>query len=251
MHIFIPGNDARMQLLKEEALARGHTLTDAIYCDTGILPLPDSRSSVVQLSGIDGQGRTLLHGRLESSQLESLRQQGWRLKNIQEDANYVQKNALISAEGALFAAMQRVDFALRSAQCAVVGYGRIGQELTRLLLALGAEVRVAARRLESRQKAFQIGAQAYDTTQLQHALDGVQLLFNTVPVQVIDAQALSALTPGALVMELASPPYGFDLQTARDMGFDAVLESGIPSRYAPRTAARLLMDFMEAGDTHG
>lgn len=251
MHIYIPGHDARMQLLKEEALARGHTLADALHCDMGILPLPDSRTATAQVSGVDGHGRTLLHGRLEAAQAEALHQQGWQLKNIQEDADYVQKNAFISAEGALFAAMQRVDFTLRGAQCAVVGFGRIGRELTRLLLALGAEVRVAARRETSREQAVSAGAKAYDTAHLHNALNKAQILFNTVPVQVIDSQALATLAPGALILELASPPYGFDLQKAREMGFDAMLESGIPSRYAPRTAARLLMDYMEAGDAHG
>ena len=86
---------------------------------------------------------------------------------------------------------------------------------------------------------------------MAEALHGAQVLFNTVPSQIITPDALHALSSGALIMELASPPYGFDLEAARALGFDAVLESGLPSRYAPRTAARLLMDHLEAGEQHG
>ena len=240
-----------MQALKEEALARGHTLTDAAYCDAGVLPLPDSGEAFIHLLPLSGGNRLILHGRLHGDQAGILSDRGWRLKNIQEDEDYIQKNALISAEGALFAAMQKTDMTLRDAKCAVVGYGRIGKELTRLLLSLNARVNVVARRESARLQAVWAGAHAYDIEHLPQALSGVQLLFNTVPSQVIDAQALGALSAKAVILDLASPPYGLDLNLAREMGFDATIESGIPSRYAPRSAARLLMTYLEAGDTHG
>lgn len=251
MHIFIPGTDARMQAVKDEALARGHTLAEAVDCDIALLPLPDSTGAAAALFALSGHKRRVLHGRLHPSQKKALQNRGWQLTNLQEDDAYIRKNALISAEGALHAAMSRVDFTLRGAHCAVVGYGRIGQELTRLLLALGAEVRVVARREESQQQAEKGGARAFGVDEMAEALRDVQLLFNTVPSQIITPAALLALAPKALIMELASPPYGFDLEAARALGFDAVLESGIPARYAPRTAARLLVDHLEAGEQHG
>lgn len=251
MHIFIPGDDARMQAVKKEAVLRGHTLTDAIDCDTVLLPLPDSSHSVAPLLTLNGKKRAVFHGRLLPSQNKALQNHSWMLINIQENDAYIRENALISAEGALFAAMSRVDFALRGASCAVVGYGRIGRELTRLLLSLGADVCVVARREASRLQAMCDGAKAYDVAETAHAFRGVQILFNTVPSRIITREHLQSLLPGALIMELASPPYGFDMEAAKELGLNAVLESGIPSRYAPRTAARLLMDHLEAGERHG
>ena len=251
MNIFIPGQDARMQAVREEALLRGHAPTAADDCDTALLSLPDSVSDVSQLLALSGKKRRVLHGRLHPSQLKALKNRGWLPENIQENDAYIRQNALISAEGALYAAMSRVPYTLRGAKCVVVGYGRIGRELTHLLLALGTQVHVVARREESRLQAEKDGANAFAVADLTFALRGMQMLFNTVPSPIISTAALQNLLPGALVMELASPPYGFDLAAARDLGFDAVLESGIPARYAPRTAARLLMDHLEAGETHG
>ena len=251
MNIFIPGDDARMLCARSEARLRGHTLTDAEACDIALLPLPDSSGMVAPLMTLAGRGRRVLHGRLQPSQKKALLNRGWKLYNIQEDEAYIRENALISAEGALHAAMARTDYTLRGAHCTVVGYGRIGQELTRLLLVLGAQVRVVARREEARQQAIANGAQAFDITQMADALCGAQILFNTAPSQIIPLEALQQLVAGALAMELASPPYGFSMDTARVLGLDAVLESSIPARYAPRTAAKLLLDHMEAGDHHG
>ncbi len=251
MNIFIPGDDARMLCVREEARLRGHTLSAAEDCDIALLPLPDSTAAAAALLALSGKGRLVLHGRLLPSQKKALMNRGWTLKNIQEDEDYIRKNALISAEGALHAAMSRVDFTLRGALCAVVGYGRIGRELTRLLLALGAQVHVVARREASRQQAMHDGARTYDIAEMPQAFSGIQMLFNTVPSHIITPEALRRLQPGALVMELSSPPYGFDMEAAKALKHNAVLESGIPSRYAPRTAARLLMEHLEAGESHG
>jgi len=250
MHIFIPGDDARMQALKKEALARGHTLSDATHCDAGILPLPDSSSAFASMLNTNGQGKLLLHGRMSPAQTEVLHAHGWVCKNIQENDAYIEKNALISAEGAVFAAMQQVGFTLRGATCAVVGYGRIGKELTRLLLAMGAEVHVAARRKVSRLRAALAGAASCSIEHMPQAFSRVQILFNTVPRQIITLPTLKALAPDALVIELASPPYGLNMDVARATGLHVLLESGIPTRYAPQTAARLLMDFLEKGGKH-
>lgn len=251
MNLFIPGDDARMLCAREEALLRRHSLTDAQACDVALLPLPDSSTMTAPLLMLAGRGRRVLHGRLHPSQIKALLNRGWQPYNIQEDEAYIRENALISAEGALYAAMTHINFTLRGARCAVVGYGRIGQELTRLLIAFGAQVHVIARREESRQQAQAAGAQTYGIDALPEALAGVQLLFNTVPSQIITPAALQQLSANALVMELASPPYGFDIAAARELGLNAVLESGIPSRYAPHTAAKLLIDHIEAGDQHG
>lgn len=251
MKIYIPGEDARMQAVRAEAVQRGHALASAEGCDCVLLPLPDSAPFAPPLLGMSGRGRRVLYGRLLPSQRRALQNRGWQLENIQQNEAYIRENALITAEGALHAAMSHLDCTLRGALCAVVGYGRIGRALTRLLLSLGARVQVAARRQESRSQAEADGAQAFAMAELSQAFSGARVLFSTVPCQIITSDALRSLADGALVMELASPPYGFDLEAAGALGFDAVLESALPARYAPRTAAALLLMHLEGGDLHG
>lgn len=250
MNIFVSGDDQRLQAVREEVLRRGHQLTDETLCHVCLLPLPDSNEAARELAAVHGRDRLLLHGRLNASMRQTLIHQGWRLKDIQQEEDYVQQNALISAEGAVYAAMAHTDFALRNARCAVVGYGRIAKELTRLLLSLGAEVHVAARKKRARLFAWLRGARTFHTEDLLSAFDGVQIVFNTVPSPIITPEALSALSPETLLIELASPPYGFDMEAARKLQLNAILESGIPARYAPRTAAVLLADYLEAGEQH-
>ena len=61
------------------------------------------------------------------------------------DDAFLRTNARLTAEGAIFAAMARQGYALLGATVLITGFGRIAQELTLRLAALGAFVIVCAR----------------------------------------------------------------------------------------------------------
>ena len=72
------------------------------------------------------------------------------------------------------------------------------------------------------------------------ALPGRRLIFSTPPAQVLDEAALTAVDAGAELIDLASPPYGFDVERAKALGLNAWREPGLPGRYCPLSAARVL-----------
>ena len=137
-----------------------------------------------------------------------------------------QKNAAITAEAAIWEAQSRRERTLCGAKALVLGFGRIGQALGMRLRALGAEVTVWARRDDARAKAEGMGCRTLET--LPARPEGYDILFNTVPVPVLDA------APDCLTLELASAPGGF-----RDKS-GVVSAGGLPGKYAPRSAAETL-----------
>ena len=50
------------------------------------------------------------------------------------------------------------------------------------------------------------------------------------------------MRPDALLLELASPPYGEDLAAARALGVRVEVEGGVPGRYAPLDAGAALCE---------
>lgn len=159
-------------------------------------------------------------------------------------------NARLTAEGALSAAMRSGSRAIGDTRAMVVGYGRIGRALTELLVALGADCLVASRSEAGRNRAVERGATAADTARIGAALPGRQLIFNTAPATVLDAEALKRADPGAMIVDLASPPYGVDLRAAWSRGLRAWREPGLPGRYCPESAARALLAAMERSGAH-
>lgn len=153
-------------------------------------------------------------------------------------------NARLTAEGALASAMRASQRAIRDLRCMVIGWGRIGRALTELLVGVGARVTVASRSASSRNRAVERGAESAETNRLSEALPGHGLVFNTAPKLVLDAQTLRCVDRDAMLIDLASPPYGVDLRAAWALGLRAWREPGLPGRYCPQSAAQALLDAM-------
>jgi len=168
----------------------------------------------------------------------------WDLQyiNLWEDETLLRENAWLTAEAAVASAAQKMHGSLRGVRCMVVGYGRIGRALTEILLNLGAQVTVASGKEGKRRQAQESGTEVTDTVEIAAALPGQALVFSTPPAMVLDQAALEQVHPEALLIDLASPPYGIDLDAAHRLGLHAVREPGLPGRYCPLSAARALFN---------
>lgn len=164
----------------------------------------------------------------------------FRLFLYENHPAFLDRNADLSAEGALAQAMGRTGDALSDMEVLVTGYGRFGRTLAKKLKALGADVWVAARREEQRLAARSDGMRAMPLSQLPDAAAHVSMVLNTIPANVLGTEALAALPKGTWLLELASAPYGFDRDRATALGLNVEVLPALPSRYAPQSAARAL-----------
>ncbi|MBR0368918.1 MAG: hypothetical protein IJH86_11065 [Clostridia bacterium] len=170
-----------------------------------------------------------------------------RITDLWKDEALQKENAWLTAEGALCAAMRAGDRCLRDARVLVIGWGRIGGALTEMLVALGARVIVASRTQAHRHRAIERGAEAISPEQLPEVLPGIDILFNTAPAMVLDAETLAHANRETLIIDLASLPYGVDLRAAWALGLRAWREPGLPGRYCPESAAAALYRAMRRG----
>lgn len=162
-----------------------------------------------------------------------------------QDEAFLRANARLTAEGAIFRAMQRQGYALMGATVLITGFGRIAQELTVRLVALGSFVIVCARNELQMRRAHEMGAHPVPLSQAASACRQADVIFSTVPAHVLGKNELDKIPQDALVIELASPPYGMNMELARHMGVSVALESGLPGRYAPMNAGAALFDVLE------
>lgn len=241
MRLCICGNGEREKCLRTLCLSRGHSLPESGAWDAVVLPLP--RSDIdEELADQLPRGQTVICG-LTGPKFDAMAEKrGWRLKRVLKDEAYVAENARLTAEGAVWAAMVHADRAVCGAECLVIGYGRIGKALTGMLSGLGAKATVAARRKESRDEAGEGSVSIEETACVLPRMD---LVFNTVPSPVLGREELKAAQPNALLIELASAPYGIDREAAEQLGLNVYLESALPGRYCPRSAAEALLRYVE------
>lgn len=161
--------------------------------------------------------------------------------DLSDDEVFLIENAHLTAEGAIFASMQKSAAAIHRNQCLVIGFGRIGMALTRMLTGFGARVTVAARRENARARARMFGAIAVDMEEMKSILPAQRIIFTTPPERVLEESDLRMIAQDAMLIELASAPYGFDMDCAKRLGLNAWLEAAVPGRYCPESAARVLL----------
>ena len=155
---------------------------------------------------------------------------------------FLRKNARLTAEGALATVMRVKKRALMSETALVTGYGRIGQELTVRLCAMGMFVIVCARSETQMRMAHAAGAHPVPLAQIETACRQADVILNTIPARVLGDAALAAMPRDTPIIELASAPYGLEMQKAVKLGLQVCVESGLPGRYAPLDAGEALFD---------
>lgn len=150
-------------------------------------------------------------------------------------------NAVPTAEGAIQLAMEELPVTIQGARCLVTGFGRVAKTLARLLIALGAQVTVAARKCADLAWARSEGCSAIEISQLSKAGE-YDVIFNTVPVLLFDKAILKDMEKSTLLIDLASRPGGVDFNAAAELQIKTIWALSLPGRVAPKTAGKIIKE---------
>lgn len=142
------------------------------------------------------------------------------------------RNADVTAEAALLLAGESIGGCLNGSRMVIVGYGRIGKRLAAKARALGCHVTVAARKESDHALIWMCGHEAVGFPALPEALSCADIVCNTVPAEIFSEKMLSALPDTVPLIDLANSIAGTRVIRA----------SGLPGRYAPEAAGRILAD---------
>ena len=242
-----------------ETVPRAGCLQSCVYgADCVILPTPAEKGGLLnaplseeklrmsELIGALWKGQLLCGGNLSEESCQAAIQGKLLVEDIMRRPDFVVGNAAITAEGALELLMSASEKTLWGSRILVTGWGRIGKLLSRRLAALGAEVTVAARRGAHRAEAWALGLEAIDYKAAEAEIGDFDTIVNTVPARVITEAMLCCVAPDAVLLELASPPGGFDRSLAENIGLHVLAAPGLPGKCAPYTAAQLIRDAVYA-----
>ena len=162
---------------------------------------------------------------------------GLKLPNsidLLQDECYLAKNAMITAHIALRLAAEQLKVIPAQCPMLVLGWGRIGKCLAKLLQAVGAEVTVAARKPSSRAMVEALGMDSSEIDGLSHILRRYRVIFNTIPSPVLDAAQIRYCREDCVKLELASVN-GME-------GKDIIVARGLPGKYAPESSGNLIAE---------
>ena len=226
----------------QAALEHAQAVILPLPCQRGgvlTAPLSDLRLPMEELLGLIPAGTPVYAGRAEDI-APLCRALGLPLRDYFAREDLAVCNAALTAEGALALLLQESPRALAGSRVLICGFGRIGRLLALKLRSLGAQISVLARSAADLAWAAALGCRALDMNAPQ-ALGCFDAVVNTIPCPLFRAPQLLAFGD-ALLLELASPPYGFDPDAARMLGKRLILAPGLPAATAPEAAAEALRD---------
>lgn len=149
--------------------------------------------------------------------------------DLLQDPVYLANNAAITAHCAIKVALHHLPCTLENCPVLVIGWGRIGKCLSRLLRQLDARITVAARKETDRATLLSLGYNAIDTQHI--APESYRVIFNTAPFPV-----LPDCNSSALKIDLASSP-GIT-------GSHVIQARGLPGKYAPESSGKLIAEYI-------
>lgn len=163
---------------------------------------------------------TIIGGGLKRPELGT-----YKTVDLLNDPAYLSENAAITAYCAVELAAQRLPVVWKDCPVLIVGWGRIGKCMARLLDKLDARVTVAARKEADRAMLRAMGYAAVDIPDI--TTEGFRLIVNTVPEMI-----LPSCVGNAIKLDLASQP-GIG-------GADVLWARGLPGKYAPESSGELI-----------
>lgn len=217
--------DRRQNLLCDLLIADGHRAQ--------LLPEPEKWGRENLLP----PGAFLVTAKASDALKEAALKYGFRLIEYGNIPSFVEENGAITAEGALQIAMRHRLRTLRGSDVLVIGYGGIGKPLSAMLKSLGADVSVAVRREEQLWILKGEGYRPILSKDLFQFAGEYDVIFNTAPQLLLTRPVLEQMSPGVLIVDLASRPGGVDWKTAREMELKAVHALALPGQLTPVSGA--------------
>jgi dipicolinate synthase subunit A len=138
--------------------------------------------------------------------------------------------------------MEEMPITLHDSACIILGFGRIGKILAKMLNGLGANVYVEARKYEDIAWIKSYGYKPVLLKDIDSIISKADAIFNTIPSIILDESKLKLINKDCLIIDLASKPGGVDFEKAKEIGVKAIWALSLPGKVAPITAAKFIKE---------
>jgi len=237
-HIYCAGTTAAIRYAEKSLHSIGFPVVNAPNWNVGhlLLDIPSFRDGMTLRMG--GNMDTLL-GSLPKDiiiwggNLTCPATEGYKTVDFLKDELYLAKNAAITADCALQTAAPMLTATWQDSPALVIGWGRIGKCLAKLLKAIGNDVTVASRNPAARAALQSMGYQAVDSRYIHMDTEKYRIVFNTAPEPVIREEDAGRWNH-CIKIDLAS--------FKGIAGEDVLWARGLPGTHAPESSGKLIAE---------
>ncbi len=204
---------------------------------------PHSKEIITFESVIDElkSNQIFIAGRIPNDKQNYAESKNIRTFDILEREEMSILNAIPTAEGAISIAIEKSKITLFDSNIMVMGFGRVGKILAKMLYGIGAKVFVLARNITEQSYAKAFGYNVLDFDNFDGDLNKMDIIINTIPSNILNSQNLILLKKDCVLIELASKPFGIDAEFCRENGLNITFAPSLPGKVAPISAAKYIV----------
>lgn len=210
------------------------------------MPFADDPLSMTDLVNSLSADTVLIGGKFDLSIKNAVAARGIRIFDYNDNEEFQIKNAVPTAEGAIEIAMRELPITLHNSSIMILGYGRIGKLLFSMLQSFCKDICIAARKKSDLAYAESFGGRsaAFGSAKFVHEIRNSDVIFNTVPADVLTENMLGKLKKDCIIIDLASGKGGTDFGFAEKHKIKAVHALALPGKVAPVTAGNIIGDLV-------
>ena len=190
------------------------------------------------------ENKILIAGNIKVYVYDELKNKNVKIIDILNKEEFAILNSISTAEGAIQVAMEKTEFILTGSNCLILGFGRIGKVLAKMLNGIGANVWCEARREQDLAWIKAYGYKGIHLDKLNENLEKFDIIFNTIPSIILNDTNLKYIKNNALIVELASAPGGVDKDVLNNYNINYELALALPGKVAPKTSAKFIKDII-------
>lgn len=186
------------------------------------------------------KGKYLIAGNINIK--EELESNNIQYTDLLKREEFTVLNTIATAEGTIQIAMEETQRTVHGTNVLVMGFGRIGKVLAKMLDGIGAKVSCEARKNEDIAWIKAYGYNPIHLNNLNENLGKFDIIINTIPFQILDAEKLELLKKDVVIIDLASNPGGVDRKAAREKNLKVIWALSLPGKVAPLTSAEFIKE---------
>ena len=199
---------------------------------------------VKELIGYMKKGQKVFAGCISREFRELMEYRGVQYFDFMEQKEISIYNSIATAEGIIAEAIKEYNQNLHGSKTLVLGYGKCAKTLADKLKGLGAEVCVCARKEADLMEAYTYGMKTEKIENLTDVIGEYSLVFNTIPAKIINKKVLEKVKTASIIFDIASFPYGVDLEEAKKLNVNVKICMSLPAKYSPVSSAEILTKYI-------
>lgn len=187
-------------------------------------------------------GKTFIAGAIKQEIYDMTEGNNVNLIDIVKREELAVLNAISTAEGAIQLAISETPKNIHGNNVLVMGFGRIGKILAKMLDGIGAKVSCEARKTTDLAWIKAYGYTPINLIELKENLNNYDIIINTIPYMLLNREYLEEVKKDALIIDLASNPGGVDRNAVKELGIKFVWALSLPGKVSPVTSAEFMKE---------